>query len=117
LDQIIYTELRLRLGPQSSDPAAYQVSVSTSAGARALTHTNTAKVAATNSMTVTTSYSVTTPEGEILTSGTRSTEATYTAVGQVLGDTEATNEAAERGARALADTVRLAVLGALATPK
>jgi hypothetical protein len=117
LDQIIYAELRLRLGPESNAPGALRVAVSTSAAARALTRTGTPRVASVNAMTVTTSYSVTTPEGDIVTSGARSTEAVYTVVGQVLADTEAANDASERGARALADTVRLAILGALATAK
>jgi hypothetical protein len=37
-------------------------------------------------------------------------------VGQVLADTEATNEASERAAKEAAEGLRLAILGALATP-
>lgn len=113
LDQVIYTELRLRLGPASDDPDALQVTVVTSAGARSITRTNTNKPATSNAMVVSASFSVISPDGEVVASGTRSTEALYTTTTQVLGDVEASTEAAERGARALADTIRLAIIGAL----
>ena len=114
LDQIIYSELRLRLGPHSTDPEALRVSVSTGAGARGLVKAAVAKAHTTTEMIVSTTITVLTPEGEVLFSGLRKSSAFYTTVGQVLADTEAANEAAERGAKAVADTVRLAVLGALA---
>jgi LPS-assembly lipoprotein len=113
LDQVVYRELRLRLGPDSDTPDALKVTVATTAGGQALTHTGTAKPATTSQMTVTASVSVIGPEGDVVFSGTRSAAATYTSVGQVLSDTEGFNEAAERGARSVAETIRLAILGAL----
>jgi LPS-assembly lipoprotein len=114
LDQVIYTELRLRLGPSSDAPDAVQVSVRTSAGSHALTSTATSKAATANEVIVTATATAITPAGEIIFSGTRSSSATYQTFGQVLADTEARTEAAERGATALADSLRLAILGALA---
>ena len=71
LDQIVYTEFRLRLGPESDDPDALQVTVSTSAGGRNLTQTGTAKPATSAQMVVTASLSVITPDGEVVFSGSR----------------------------------------------
>lgn len=113
LDQIIYTELRLRLGPASAQDGAYSVSVATSTSSRGLTRTSVTKPATTSEMVVTTSIVVSDPEGKIVFSGRRSASALYTTAGQVLADVEAATEASERGAKALADIVRLSVLGAL----
>lgn len=117
LDQIIYSELRLRLGPASPQDGAYSVSVSTSASGRGITKTAVVKPAKTLEMVVTASIIVVDPEGKVVFAGNRSTSALYESVGQVLADTEAQTEAAERGAKALADIVRLAVLGAISSPR
>jgi LPS-assembly lipoprotein len=113
LDQIIYTELRLRLGPPSTDPDAIRVAVSTTSGARGLTRTAVAKPMTNLEMLVSTAISVTRADGTVLFTGTRSTSAFYTSAGQVLADVAAQTEAAERGAKALADSVRLTILGAV----
>jgi hypothetical protein len=113
LDQIIYTELRLRLGPDTDADGAIKVAVSATAGARNITRTGVVKPATTAEMVVTATISVVGPDGEAIFSGTRSASALYTTVGQVLADTSAQTDAAERAARALADTVRLAIIGAL----
>ena len=113
LDQVIYTELRLRLAPETANPDAIDVAVSASASTRAITKTGVAKPAATQEMTVSASISVTGPDGKLIFSGTRSASALYTTTGQVLADTAAQTDASERAARALADTIRLAILGAL----
>lgn len=113
LDQVVYSELRLRLGRESASPDALQVTVSTSAAGRGLTHTSTAKPGTLHETVVTATASVISPEGDVIFSGTRSAAATYTSVGQVLNDTEGFNDASERAARAVADTLRLAILGAL----
>ncbi len=114
LDQIVYNELRLRLGPNSNEPDALQVTVSAWSGARGLTRTAVSKPVTTNEMIVYASYTVATPTGEVLVSETRSASGLYTTRDQVLGDVEGQNEAAERGAKAVSDTVRLGILGALA---
>lgn len=113
LDQIIYTELRLRLGPDTDADGAIKVAVSATAGARNLTRTGVAKPATTAEMVVTATISVVGPDGEVIFTGTRTASALYVTVGQVLADTSAQTDAAERAARALADTVRLAIVGAL----
>jgi hypothetical protein len=113
LDQVIYTELRLRLGPDTDAASAIKVAVSAYAGARALTRTAVAKPASTAEMVVSATIRVVGPDGEVIFTGTRSASAIYTTVGQVLADTAAQTDAADRAARALAETIRLMILGAL----
>ena len=114
LDQVLYTELRLKLGPHASGDGAIMVAVSTSiSGLRALTKTAVVKPQATNEVVVSATVTVTGADGETIFTGRRTAGALYTTAGQVLADTAALTEAQERAARALADTVRLAILGAL----
>ena len=65
---------------------------------------------------VTSTATLAAEDGEVIFTGSRSAAANYVAVGQVLADTEAINEAQERAAREVAEGLRLAILGALATP-
>lgn len=113
LDQVLYTELRLRLGPDTGDAGTVKVVVSTSANSRAITRTAVVKPATTNEMTVSGSFTVTGADGEEIASGSRTASALYETTGQVLADTAAQSDASERAARALAETIRLAILGAL----
>jgi len=113
LDQIIYTELRLRLGPETDAPDAIRVVVTSYSGARGLTRTAVVKPGTSYEMDVTASVLATAADGTVLFSGTRRASAIYQTRGQVLADTEAQTEAAERAAKALADSVRLAIIGAL----
>jgi hypothetical protein len=113
LDQIIYSELRLKLGPQSDSPDAYQVAVSTTPGYRGLTKSNVARPFSTSEASVTASVSVTAPDGTLVFSGTRFQTAIYTGAGQALADSTAASEASDRAARSLADTIRLLIVGAL----
>lgn len=113
LDQVIYTELRLRLGPEAPGSDALAVAVAASPSVRPLTRTGVVKPATTNQATVTATVSVSRPDGTVVFSGSRSASALYTTAGQVLADTAAQAEAEERAARALAETIRLAILGAL----
>ena len=114
-DQALYTELRLRLGPQSDSADALRVAVSTSSGARAITRTNVSKPTTTYEMTVSATVTVIDAAGKVVFSGVRKSSALYETTGQALADVAAANEAADRAARAVADPVRLAILGALAT--
>lgn len=114
LDQLIIQDLALRLG-SSEDPDAPLVSISSSAGSRALTNTGTAKAAAQQEVTVTVSYTVS-AAGKVVTFGSRSASALWASRGQVFTDEAARRDAEERAARAAGETVRLSILAALATP-
>ena len=115
LDQIVYQEFVLRFG-RSQNPDAPRLTVTTSAAARGLTTTTITKPATQYAMMVTATAVLTTADGREIFSGSRSATAQYAAVGQVLADTEAANEAQERAAREVAESLRLAILGQLATP-
>lgn len=115
LDQIVYQEFVLRFGRTARADAPLLI-VSTSAGARGLTTTSVTKPATQQAVTVTATATVTTVEGRQVFSGSRSATAQYYTVGQTLADSEAANEAQERAAKEAAEGLRLAILGALATP-
>lgn len=114
LDQLIIQDLALRLG-KSEDPDAPLVSISASAGGRALTSTGTAKPVTQQEVTVNVSYTVS-AGGKVVTFGSRSASALWTSRGQVFTDEAARRDAEERAARAAGETVRLSILAALATP-
>lgn len=115
LDQVIYQEFVLRFG-RTQNPDAPRMAVSTSSVSRALTHTNVTKPATQYEVAVTATATITTADGRQVFAGSRSASASYATVGQVLADTEAANEAGERAAKEAAEGLRLAILGALATP-
>ncbi len=115
LDQIVYQEFVLRFG-RTDNPRAPKLTVSATSSARGLTTTSVTKPATQYQITVTATAVVTTPDGRTVFSGSRSATAQYATVGQVLADTEASNEASERAAKEAAEGLRLAILGALATP-
>ena len=67
-------------------------------------------------MTVTADIVLKAADGTVLFSGTRNASADYTTNAQALANQAAETEAAERAAKALADTIRLTLLAALASP-
>lgn len=115
LDQIIYQDLALKFG-KSTSPDAPLLTVSASVSARGLTKTGVTKPATQQEATVVASATLTTSDGRVVFRGQRSASAGYVSVGQVLADTEAANEAQERAAKEAGELLRLAILGALATP-
>lgn len=115
LEQIIYQEFVLRFG-RSQNPDAPLLTVSTSASGVGLTTTTITKPATQYQVTVTGTAVLVTPDGQEIFAGSRRATAQYVAVGQVLADTEAANEAQERAAKEVAEGLRLAILGKLATP-
>ncbi len=115
IDQIIIQELALRLG-SGGGPDAPTVRISAAAGARALTRTGVVKPSTQYEMSVLASYSVTSAAGQTLISGTRRASATYTVSGQVLADDAAAQDATERAAREVAETIRLSIIAELAKP-
>jgi hypothetical protein len=114
LEQVVYQELALRFG--SSDAATAPlatVSVSASTGAVALSKTvNPNKL---YRSVVTATLTISRPDGSDAApmTFTRQASAEYTTSGQVLADTAAANEAAERAAKAAAESLRLAMLASL----
>lgn len=115
LDQIVYQEFVLRFG-RSMSADAPRLSISTGSSTRALTTTSVTKPATQYATTVTATAVLTTADGREVFAGSRNATAQYYTVGQVLADTEAGNEAGERAAKEVAESLRLAILGALATP-
>lgn len=124
LDQIIYQQLALRLG-KSNNPNAPLVTVTTSAKSRSLPTADVSPVdnrqvtvtAAITITTVETPATDTTPEVlKTLFSASRNASADYTTGPQSLANQQAAQEAQERAAKALADTVRLTIIAALASP-
>ena len=113
IDQVIYNDLRVRLGPQSSAPTAVKVTISASNAARLMTKTNVARPSTAYEMIVTANVRVVGADGKVLFSGSRRASADYQVVSQVLADTAAAQDAAERAAHAVAETVRLTILSVL----
>lgn len=113
LDQIVIQDLALRLG-RSSSPDAVLVTITSSESSRELTMTEVETPREEHEVSVQVSYTLVAGD-RILGAGTRTATAGYAAVGQVLANEAARDEAAERAARAAAETVRLSILGDLAT--
>lgn len=113
LEQIIYQELALRLGASEAATAPLvmaTVATSSSAIGMSVTANPNKPYRATVSATLTV-----TPRdgsGKPL-SFTREASAEYTASGQVLANTAAATDAQERAARAVAESLRLALLASL----
>lgn len=115
LEQIIIQELMLRLGKGGGTDAP-QIRISAAAGSRDLTRTAVEKPRSQKEMSVTATYTLVDADGEVLLTGRRKATAQYETVGQVLADEAAADDARERAAQAVADTIRLTVLSGLATP-
>jgi hypothetical protein len=116
LDQVIYNDLRLRLGPHSTAPDAVKVTVTATNGARVMTKTNVARPSTAYEMIVNATVKVVGADGKVLFSGTRRASADYQVVSQVLADTAAAQDAAERAAHSVAETIRLTIISVLERP-
>jgi hypothetical protein len=110
LDQIVYQDLALRLGKSAGGPL---VTVVTTQASRALTSQTKSVANQPYQVVVTAVVTVTGEDGRVLFTGTRSQAADYTQGPQVLANQQALQDAAENAAHLLADTLRLAILGAL----
>lgn len=115
LEQIIYQDLALRLG-RSTDPSLPLVRLDVSTATRALTRSNVARPAAQREAVVTASIEIVGANGAVVYTASRSAAAPFTIDRQGLSEYEAETQAREQAARALAETVRLTLLGALARP-
>ncbi|HHG91003.1 MAG TPA: hypothetical protein ENJ90_11085 [Devosia sp.] len=104
LEQIVVDELVARFG-RSTDPAALVVAVKVSSSP---VQPGPVSVSVQGQLTVTDPAS-----DEPVFVGTRTASASYTKSGQSLANQQAANEAAERAAFQLAETIRLTLLGVL----
>lgn len=111
LEQIVYQTLSARLG--GGDAAAPLFSASVSASASRLGVSEVASPLTDYLVTATIDYRVT-RDGTVLTSGRRTATATYQTTDQYLADDAARISANEQAVRAAAETVRLALIAALA---
>lgn len=110
LDQVIYDDLALKLGKGEGGPV---VTVAASQSLRALTAASISQARARYQATVVAAVTVVAVDGTTLYQGTLSQAADYTQGAQVLANQEASEDAAVKAAHLLADTIRLAILGAL----
>lgn len=111
LEQVIYQELALRLGSSDAETAPLATVVAgSSAGDMALS--GTANPNKPVEVTVTATLTIARRDGTVAEpiSFTRKATANYTRNGQVLADNAAATEAAERAAKAAAESLRLAIL-------
>ena len=112
LEQLVYQDLSRKFG-MSSDSAAPQVSISVATATRALAQSQTVDPAVTQLLTATGVIRITRGGAPVLTA-TRQATATYTADSQVLADSSAQTASAQQAAHALADTLELTIMLALA---
>ncbi|MFD2647825.1 LPS assembly lipoprotein LptE [Devosia albogilva] len=114
LEQIIYQELRLRLGSsEAPDAPKARVTVVSVATDPTLAETNTILMNDARRVMVTANLTITRPgEARPLTI-TRVATADYVSTNQVLAANAAADEAAERAAKAVAESLRLALLADL----
>ena len=105
LEQIVINELVARFG-RSSDPEALFVTIKISSSSVR---------PGPNSVSVDGLITITDPArgDEVVFTGTRTASASYSKSGQSLANQQAANEAAERAAHQLAETIRLTLLGVL----
>jgi hypothetical protein len=90
------------------------VRVAAARASRALTNDTVTSPATQQQMVVTARVTVTDADGGTLLSATRSASADYSNGAQGLANRQAADDAAERAARLLADTLRLEIIAALA---
>jgi LPS-assembly lipoprotein len=112
LEQIVYQDLTTKFGAAST-PDAPQVSVTVTSYARAISQASTTDPAKGNLMTVSGVLRITRGGQPVLTTSRQAT-ATYSSDSQVLADNSALTGAQEQAAHALADTLELTIISALA---
>jgi len=111
LEQVIYQDLALKLGKSAGDVPTVTISASATLPT---TDTTTATLSvASGQVTVRVFVSVIDPSGKVIVQSNRSVVENFVKGGQAFSNQEAANEASERGARELAESIRLQILGAL----
>jgi hypothetical protein len=114
LEQVVYQELALRFGTSEAATAPL-ATVSVGSASPVVAMSTTANPNKLYRAVVTATLTITRRDGTAAEpiSFTRQASAEYTTSGQVLADTAAANEAAERAAKAAAESLRLAVMASL----
>jgi len=112
LEQIVYQELALRIG-ESASPMAPLVSASVSAVNRDVALSDSDDPNEAREVTVTATITIAPRDGRMATAITRRATATYTTNSQVLANRAAEQDADERAAKAVAESLRLAILASL----
>ena len=112
IERLIYQDLALRL-PRggAGDP---KLTIDTGSSGSSLTNDLVTSAQSQKRMTVSAAITLTDADGNVLFSGSRSATADYTTDSQILSNRAAADDAVERAAHLLAESIRLTVLGALA---
>jgi hypothetical protein len=113
-EQIVYEDLALRLGKATPGAEAPKLYVALRLSSKYLTSNTVGAYDKPRRMTVTARITLIGADGKSLFRGFRSESADFTTSQQVLGTDQAAADAAERASHALADGIRLTVLGLLA---
>ena len=111
LEQIVYQDLALKLGKSEGDVP--EVSIVVDAVLPVSDTTTATTTVAASQVTVTAKVHVTAADGSLLFSGNRSVVEDFVKGGQAFSNQQAAKDAAERGARELAETIRLQIIAAL----
>ena len=112
LDQIIYQDLAVSLGKATTADAPL-LTVVTKTSNRKLTRSDVNRPSDQRQATVSAMVTLTAADGRVLFTGERSAAADYGTDGQGLAEAEALRNAEEQAAHALAETLRLTLIGAL----
>jgi len=113
LEQIIYQDVALRLGREGTAQNPL-LTVTTSTSERQLTMSGVNRPAQQREAKVTAKIELKDAAGQVLLVTERSATALYTEDSQALASAAAETDAYERAARALAETIRLTLIGTLA---
>ena len=111
LEQVIYQDLALKLGESRGDVPT--VTVTATATSPSTDTSSATTTVASRQTTVTAIVSVVAVDGRVIFQGSRSVTEEFVNGGQVFSNQQALKEAQERGAKSLAETIRLQVLSAL----
>ncbi len=112
LEQVIYQELVLRFG-RSAEASRPLVKITTDSEDYDLTKSDVVRPSKARQVTVTAVIEVTGADGAPLLKTTRSASAPFMRDSQALAASEAEKAAYEQAARALAETIRLTLMGTL----
>lgn len=114
LDQIAYQELALRF--PAGKPDSPLLTVSVSSGGRTLTRSATVNPVTNREAIAYGTVVITDGFGKRLFAASRNASASYQTNGQVFADTEAYRSASEQAARAVTESLRLAILAGYPGP-
>ena len=112
LDQIVYQDVKLKLGISKASNAPL-VGIVTTSDTRDLTKSDVARPNEQHEAVVSAEITITSAAGTVVFHTTRSASAVYTTDTQGLADTQAQQAAEEQAAQELAETVRLTLISSM----